>query len=67
MSSDRLSTPSYLFTVRLWCEDLGDGQIRWRGQVKHVLSGEAHWFRDWKELLAHFEDALERCTKQERS
>lgn len=42
MPSKRMHTPSHLFTVRLWPEDLGDGQIRWHGQVKHVLSGEAH-------------------------
>ncbi|MFL5805420.1 MAG: hypothetical protein ACJ8CR_27250 [Roseiflexaceae bacterium] len=43
---------SHLFTVRLWVENLGDGQAEWRGQVQHVLSGETHYFRDWSRLIA---------------
>lgn len=42
---------SHLFTVRLWAEELGDGQIEWRGQVQHVLSGKTHYFRDWITLV----------------
>lgn len=41
---------SYLFTVRLWWEDLGDGQWEWRGVVKLVTSGEEYFFRDWDGL-----------------
>ena len=43
-------TPSYLFTVRLWWEDLGQGQTELRGIVKLVSSGEEHYFRDWMTL-----------------
>ena len=43
---------SQLFTVRLWAEDLGDGRTEWRGQVQHVISGEAHYFREWPTLIA---------------
>ena len=39
---------SHLFTVRLWLEDLGDGQCEWRGQVKDIESGEEGYFRDWE-------------------
>ena len=41
-----------LFTVRLWAEELGDGQREWRGQVQHVISGETHYFREWPTLIA---------------
>jgi len=41
-----------LFTVRLWAEDLGDGRTEWRGHVQHVISGEAHYFREWPTLIA---------------
>lgn len=41
------SAHSYLFTVRIWWEDLGQGQREWRGMVKLVTSGEEHFFRDW--------------------
>ena len=53
MPLERLGATSHLFTVRLWCEDLGAGQVQWRGQVQHVLSGEAHYFQDWPELETH--------------
>ncbi|HEU5099275.1 MAG TPA: hypothetical protein VFU22_09660 [Roseiflexaceae bacterium] len=43
---------SHLFTLRLWAEDLGDGRSEWRGQVQHVISGEAHYFRKWPRLIA---------------
>ena len=46
---------SYLYTVRLWPEDLGDGVWEWRGVVKVVATGEEHAFREWdglKEIMA---------------
>lgn len=43
---------SHLFTVRLWAEDLGDGRAEWRGKVERVMSGEAHYFRDWQTLIS---------------
>lgn len=42
---------SHLFTVRLWMEELGNGQTEWRGQVQHVLTGEKRYFRDWSTLI----------------
>ena len=53
MPVEPLSAPSHLFTVRLWPNDLGEGQVEWRGKVQHVLSGEAHYFREWQELETH--------------
>lgn len=46
-----MSSRSQLLTVRLWKEDLGDGQSEWRGKVQHVSSGEAVYFREWEELV----------------
>ena len=48
--SEYLNAGSHFFTVRLWHEDLGRGTLEWRGQVQHVLSGEAYWFRQLPEL-----------------
>jgi len=42
---------SQLFTVRVWQEELGEGRSEWRGQVRHVLSGETRHFRDWPSLV----------------
>jgi len=52
VDSDQPRHRSQLFTVRIWPEDLGDGRAEWRGRVQHVLSGEAHYFREWPALIA---------------
>ena len=43
---------SHLFTVRLWREEVGSGQIEWRGKVQYVSTGEAHYFREWETLVS---------------
>jgi len=45
--------PSQLFTIRVWREPLGDGQSELRGQVRHVLSGEIRYFREWAALISY--------------
>jgi hypothetical protein len=50
---------SHLFTVRLWMEALGHGQVEVRMQVKHVLSGETRYFREWPQVVAFITDRLE--------
>jgi hypothetical protein len=42
---------SHLFTLRLWAEEIGDEQTEWRGEVRHVTSGETRYFRDWSTLV----------------
>lgn len=43
---------SHLFTVRVWHEAVGDGCTEWRGELKHVHSGEVRYFRRWSALVA---------------
>ncbi len=43
---------THLFTVRIWREDLGEGQTEWRGEIHSVVSGEVRSFRDWPTLVA---------------
>jgi hypothetical protein len=43
---------SHLFTVRVWQEELGNGQKEWRGKVQQVHSGEVRYFREWPTLVA---------------
>ena len=45
--------------VRVWLEDLGNGKAEWRGQVKHVMSGEVRYFRDWATLIKHITTVLQ--------
>ena len=42
---------SQLFTLRVWREVLGDGQVEWRGRIQHVLSGQVYYFRNWQALI----------------
>jgi|WetSurSiteA1Bulk_404760.scaffolds.fasta_scaffold02535_3 hypothetical protein len=42
---------SYLFTLRMWLEDLGSGEVGWRGKVQHINSGEVRYFHDWSTML----------------
>jgi len=50
---------AYLFTVRLWHEDLGAGQTEWRGEVHDVVSGERYYFRDWPSLIVRLQAVLQ--------
>lgn len=45
------SLTSYLFTVRVWREELEEGRFEWRGKVQHALSGETRYFRRWEDLI----------------
>jgi hypothetical protein len=55
VDSDHPLQRSYLFTIRLWTEPLGDGRVERRGQVQHVLTGERCTFRNWLTLVAYLE------------
>mgnify|MGYP000900012963 FL=1 len=57
-AADQLAPSSQLFTLRMWPEDLGGGQIAWRGSVQHANSGEARYFRDWPTLETFVEERL---------
>lgn len=54
-----LSTPSELFTVRVWVKSTQDGNTQVRAQVKHVLSGAARTFREWSQVIAFIEAKLQ--------
>ena len=43
---------SHLFLVRIWDEDLGDGQKEWRGRIQHTTTGQIEYFRDWQVVPA---------------
>lgn len=50
---------AYLFTVRWWLEQMGNGAAEWRGKVVHVTSGDVRYFRDWQMLLAFLSSQLQ--------
>ena len=49
---DPHGSPSQLFTIRLWTEDLDERRREYRGQAKHVVSGVIRNFREWSDLEA---------------
>jgi hypothetical protein len=49
---------SQLFVLRLWPEDLDEGQVEWRGQVQHALSGRSGYFRDWPTMVDLLQEIL---------
>lgn len=55
--------PSTLFTVRLWREAVGAEPSASCMQVKHVLSGETRYFREWAQLATYLEGKVQ-ATKQ---
>lgn len=42
---------SYLFTIRVWEEEVGPDATEWRGKVQLVSSGEVRYFREWTALV----------------
>ena len=64
MDKSQVQRGSQLFSIRLWPEDRGGGQREWRGQVRHLSSGEARYFREWPKLVAFLEDALPDLTDE---
>ncbi len=58
MEMKRQQPLSHLFTVRLWQEELGNGQTELRGKVQHVSSGEVRYFRDWLTLITFLQALL---------
>ena len=55
MEPDRELQRSHLFTIRLWTEALGEGQVERRGRVQYVLSGERRYFHDWSTLVEYLD------------
>jgi hypothetical protein len=44
--SDRPTTDApHLFFLRLWREELTQGEVEWRGQMTALASGEVRYFR----------------------
>jgi hypothetical protein len=49
---------SHMFIMRIWSEELGDGQQEWRGKVQLSPTGTVQYFRDLRSLGALVEAML---------
>jgi hypothetical protein len=58
--ANRPAQSSHSFILRMWLEDLGNGQLDWRGKVQHVNSGEVIFFRNWQTLETFVEGLLQK-------
>jgi len=50
MQGTSRAPPTVVFTLRLWCEPLGNSQSEWRGEIKNLSTEEVRYFRQWEEL-----------------
>ncbi len=53
---------SHLFTMRLWMEELGEGQTEWRGKLRYVVNEEVRYFRDWSGLVALLQTMMQQTS-----
>jgi len=44
-------TPTHLFTIRVWAEELDHEIHEWRGKVQDVSKDEGYYFRGWQDLV----------------
>ena len=58
---------SHLFMVRVWSEDLGQGQTEWRGKIQHIGNGEVRYFRDWTTLTTFLPEMLHAAAEHDES
>jgi hypothetical protein len=58
---------SQLFLVRVWQEQLGEGEIEWRGRVQNIHSGAVAYFREWDGLSVTLPRLLETNLSQEQT
>lgn len=44
------------FVARIWPDPTRNGEIRWRGRVKHVQGNQERYFHDLRELQEFLEE-----------
>ncbi|GHO87373.1 hypothetical protein [Dictyobacter formicarum] len=50
---------SHLFTLRVWQEEVGGGQVEWRGKVQLVTGNDVRYFRQWQALAPLLQSMLQ--------
>jgi len=51
--------PPHLFTLRIWPEELDNGQREWRGRLQYGVDGEVRHFHNWASLVAGLQAILQ--------
>jgi hypothetical protein len=55
MSADEGHPLSHAFTLTVWREKVDVDQTEWRGQLKHILTGDTRYFRNWSKLISQLQ------------
>jgi len=55
---------SQLFTLRVWPEEVDEGETEWRGKLQRVVDGDTFYFRDWGAMLVLLRQILESPDRQ---
>ena len=63
----RRGTHSDLFMLRVWPEEVNDGDVEWRGRVQHVISGETRYFHNWEVMLTFLIETLDSSVPERKS
>jgi hypothetical protein len=53
--------------MRLWQECIGDNTVEVRGEVRHILSGELRYFREWESLTTYLTDKVHELAQERHS
>ena len=53
------SDQTHLYSVRVWKESTAENSGEYRGQIRHVVSGETRHFRTWLTLIEFIVEQIE--------
>ncbi len=53
------SNQTHLYSVRVWKETTEEDTGEYRGQIRHVVSGETRHFRTWLTLIEFIVEQIE--------
>ena len=58
---ERYESSVHTFVVKVWLEpsELAESQGEWRGEVRHVLSGETRYFRTLQNVAPSMQELLD--------
>ena len=53
-----VDTQSQMFTLRIWVINREGVNIKWRGRIQHIQSGEVQYCQNWDTFIAYVEKML---------
>lgn len=53
-----VGTQPQMFTLRIWVIKREGMNIKWRGRIQHIQSGEVQYCQDWDTFITYVEKVL---------